>query len=136
MIDFTFEIKNIEGVQEALDKLADVPGWGTAIMSDWGDETSKKLKEKAYPPKPSGSTYVRTGRLKRSWKSRETGELEVTISNDASHKGKFYAPFVVGTNQAWMHKGRWWKGYETIEQEHLGTLVENLEEAAGGIWDE
>ena len=59
---------------------------------------------KYYPPKPSGSSYVRTYDLRFGWKASKWGDgTKIKIINAVP-----YAPFVQGDNtQAWFHKGRW-----------------------------
>ena len=130
------ELKGLSGVQKAIDNLADVSEWGTGVMVQWGQIEQARLKAKKYPPKRPGQKYIRTGRLGRSWSSRGTGNLEVTIRNRAAFKGRFYAPYVVGDNQSWMHVGRWWIGRESIIEEGIPKLEEMLNDEAERIWGE
>lgn len=59
-----------------------------------------------YPRPPASSTYVRTGTLRQAWRS--TGaSLHYVVGNNVR-----YATYVQGSDQAWMHRGRW----ETAEQ--------------------
>lgn len=73
-----------------------------------------------YPPKPTGSTYDRTGTLGRTLGSGESGgkaQGEPDIFTVFEHGGNVdgaefgtrleYAPFVLGERQAG-HMGHWW----------------------------
>ena len=59
---------------------------------------------KYYPPKPSGSSYVRTYDLRFGWRASKWGDgTKIKIVNAVP-----YAGFVQGDGQqAWFHKGRW-----------------------------
>lgn len=74
-----------------------------------------------YPEKSDSSTYRRTGTLGRTLGSSMEGgasgekpsifEVKSLGSGVAGRWGTKteYAPYVIGeTEQAWMHKGRWW----------------------------
>ncbi len=74
-----------------------------------------------YPEPPENSSYDRTGTLGRTLGSSFSGGkgsdhpaiYEVRQQNGGyeAHFGTnlAYAPYVIGENQAWMHKDRWWK---------------------------
>ena len=91
-------------------KLSELP-WGVrgkaceaaafALMGNKGN-TAKGLQY--YPPKPSGSKYVRTYDLRFGWQAQKWGDgTKIKITNAIP-----YAPFVQGDgSQAWFHKGRW-----------------------------
>jgi hypothetical protein len=76
----------------------------------------------AYPPERPGQKYERTGRLGFAWKVKSLGD-GYTISNDVRSlkTGKTYAKYVVGSargsDQAWMHKGRWLLLRDVVEKE-------------------
>lgn len=69
-----------------------------------------------YPPPPIGSDYVRTLNLFDALRSTK-GDHPMSLSEVRAMGGDVtvvvgvsgYGPLVVGTEQAWMHKGRWWK---------------------------
>ena len=70
-------------------------------------ETLRSYMADNYPPKPSGSRYVRTGKLGQSWTVPQiivTGNgLRGTVGAGIS-----YARWVQSSeSQAWMHRGRW-----------------------------
>lgn len=65
---------------------------------------AQELRQKAYPPPPPNSTYVRTGRLGASWGARKVRAAVWHLQNLVH-----YAGWVVDEHrQAWMHQGRWW----------------------------
>ena len=103
------------------------PGTFDKTTGRWAKRTANQLKKKKYPPTRSGQKYKRTRRLKRGWEARRVKSSQWTISNRAQAKGRVYPGFVVGDNQAWMHKGRWWIASEEIEAK-IPNLVKALED--------
>ncbi len=84
------------------------------ITYRWAQGVRAKLKSTPYPPKRPGQRYVRTGRLANSWSAVRMSQSTVRIANSAP-----YSVYVVGSRtrrQAWMHLGRWWKGYDVIAE--------------------
>lgn len=77
----------------------------------------RKLKAKPYPAKRPGQTYRRTGLLANKWAVKKDRPGVWSIVNDASRGGQLYPGYVVGDNQAWMHKNRWWIASDEIEKE-------------------
>lgn len=79
----------------------------------------------AYPSAPAGSRYQRTGRLGRGWQRATplNGGTGFQLINPTE-----YAGLVQGTNQAWMHKGRW-KTAEQIAHELLEDILAAYEDA-------
>lgn len=75
-------------------------------------------RKQKYPAPPAGSTYVRTGTLGRqlTHEVRQIGSKTVGILGSPT----VYAPFVIGEDQASVHRGRWW----TI----LGLITKNARE--------
>lgn len=61
------------------------------------------------PPRP-GSDYIRTGTLGAGWQATMRGPLQHRITNPV-----LYAPYVVGEQQAWMHRGRWWTARRRLD---------------------
>ena len=55
--------------------------------------------------------YKRTFKLKRGWRVMRKGPTGYTILNHASFRGRGYTKYVVGdakgSQQAYMHAGRW-----------------------------
>lgn len=73
----------------------------------------------AYPPERPGSSYDRTGELGRSWDIDNLDidglSLSFDVTNDAAGPGGFYAAYVVGDPQAWMHVGHWWQADDKLD---------------------
>lgn len=104
------EIKGFNRVQNKMRKFAaTMPRNVQQVIHKWGQKTRAKLKGWPYPPRRPRQKYVRTGNLANSWKAVDTRH-GVSIDNTAT-----YARYVVGDNQAWMHKGRWWQARPLIE---------------------
>lgn len=93
----------------------------------------------AYPPKPAGSTYIRTGNLGTglgsSMSGGATGGMPTIYQTRRLGVGAYvsevgsstphYNELVIGEGrQAWMHQGRWW-----TEVKWLATAVEGVVKA-------
>jgi hypothetical protein len=91
-----------------------------------------------YPPPPSGSTYIRTFKLRGGWRlglRRTDRGIEIVIENDVP-----YAALVVGSLakaiaaarafQARVHQGRWPLATETVSFWYE-ILIETFEEILG-----
>ncbi len=105
----------------------------------WAQAKSKQLRQKPYPPKVPNQKYKRTGRLGRSWRAMNPRPGVWTILNKANQGRGEYAHFVVGNKvgdgQAFMHRGRWWKAREIIEED-TPTLTQALSEEINKIINE
>jgi len=106
----TINIKDAKLVRQGLHNLRDqVPKIGRERMYEILSKVIKHMQR--YPPPRPGQRYVRTYRLKRSWKILRFGNSGYQITNNAARKGRQYARYVVGdaygTGQAWMHQNRW-----------------------------
>jgi len=108
---------------------------GDEPVRAFSQEMRGVLKSEPYPPKRPGQRSVRTGRLANSWKVEGQGPpARYRIINTArSKKGKFYAGWVVGIKQAWMHKGRWWKAVAVVKK-HSHKLSEKLNSIYKELW--
>lgn len=68
-----------------------------------------------YPPvPPPPNRYVRTGRLLRNWRVRNTGtgdQVKYTIDNPVQdRRGRYYVRYVQGpSGQTWFHSAHGWK---------------------------
>lgn len=84
----------------------------TEETREWGEDFAADLRGTPYPPPPAGSRYVRTYKLKRSWRAARINR-GVRIVNNAGIRGRGpYATYVVGDlhgRQAEIHAGRWWR---------------------------
>jgi hypothetical protein len=85
----------------------------------------------SYPNPPPTSTYKRTGTLGRTLGAGGKPDIFKVVGTGGFIVGQFgtrlnYARYVVGdadTEQAWMHKGRWW----TLPQTVLEKSTEGIE---------
>lgn len=127
MITLDLKIENTDAVAAALATLEDMPRFFHPVMGKWVDRTGREYLwgMRNYAPPPAGSTYIRTGRLGDSWSSSELDWSAFVFENRAD-----YAGLVVGEDQAWMHRGRWWRATDRIA-ERTDELMRDLEEALG-----
>lgn len=127
---FSIEFKGINRVSNALRKLAALDKTILdPVGKRWAQGVTKKLKGKAYPPRRPGQTYVRTGRLANSWAVDALGAGVWSITNRTD-----YGVFVVGDEQAAVHKGRWWQARPTI-QEEIPQLTRDLSDEIERVWE-
>jgi hypothetical protein len=94
-----------------------------------------------YPPKPDGSTYVRTHYLERSLTAligRAPGAVsEMREAGNNAIEGVVgtnvvYAGYVIGQSQAKAHRGRWWRLEESVLS-HKADIEAEFEDAAARI---
>ena len=102
--------QNAKLVRQGLENLrAELPRIARARIFKFLRQVVSRMKR--YPAKPKASTYVRTMKLKRSWRIVRDGKIGYAVSNHASFKGRVYASFVHGDwrgqSQATVHQGRW-----------------------------
>lgn len=143
--NITFEIRGYDRVRNNLRSvIAAHPKETNDVMRKWAEDARMFLKRTPYPPVPANSRYKRTGRLASSWKKEQVKPGVWALTNNATGpKGQFYARYVVGEEsgpknkrQAWMHKNRWWRADEVIEQTHIPELRLFLEEMYVNMWNE
>lgn len=120
MVQLTFRAKDAKIVRQGLENLDKAtPKVGRKQIRDTLNKVVKRMK--VYPPKPPGSTYERTFKLKRNWKIKRLGNTGYRIINRARYKGKGYTKYVVGgargDGQAWMHEGRWMIFRDVVDEE-------------------
>jgi hypothetical protein len=102
----------IRGNQNFADKISALPrgvrgrACEAVAFALVGNKTNTAKGLQYYPPKPSGSKYVRTYDLRFGWQVNKWGDgTKIKIVNIMP-----YAGYVQGdADQAWMHKGRWRK---------------------------
>lgn len=75
------------------------------------------MRNKPYPPPLPAQKYVRTGLLGRSFFSQKMGRARYAVSNDAP--GRQWA---IGRVQARIHKNRWWRMVDVVEENLSGLL--------------
>lgn len=140
---------NAPMVRQGLEDLgAEMPRIGRRRIRTMMERIKRRMQE--YPPEPAGQStvsthnvlgrtykrargrYQRTGKLGASWAIEKVGGgMGYRLSNNAERKGRTYGQYVVGdaygTGQAWMHKGRWQKLRDVVDEE-----VEQLPEEIDG----
>ena len=112
------------------------PEIGDEPVRQFSQEMRLTLKKTKYPAKLPDQKYVRTGRLANSWKVQGQGppaRYEVINTARNPKSGRLYAGWVVGVNQAPIHKGRWWIAVEVVK-EHSPKLVKMLNDIYSKLW--
>jgi hypothetical protein len=104
-----------------------IPKIGRSTVHDALRRIVRRMQE--YPAPPSGSTYVRTFKLKRGWRIRAAGPTGWTVLNRATFRGVRYAKYVIGSakgeKQAAIHKGRW-KLFSEVANEEIRKLPKTI----------
>jgi hypothetical protein len=84
-------------------------------VEEWGKQDAVPgLQAEPYPPQHANSSYVRTYQLQRAWALKKQSGGQFSIVNMARSRGRLYAHWVVGLQQAWMHLGRWWQAVRVL----------------------
>lgn len=100
---------------------------GRAMRGGSNDATALLLRElKTYPPQPSGSTYKRTGTLRRSWSKRIEGEgIEVTaIVGSNSNTAPYNRAVQDEDKQRRAFRGRWTNTAQNVLRRNQRAIVE------------
>ena len=123
-MQLSIQILNADIVRQGLEDLkAEIPKVGRLGIRRAMEAIVRTMK--VYPSAPSGSRYVRTYKLRDSWRitSNTNG---YTVSANPTSKGRNYGRYVVGSaygdGQAWMHVGRWNLLRDVVEN----VVMENL----------
>lgn len=124
----TIEVK---GLAELNKVLADAPRelrrLATSALYKSADRVEDRLftYRQNYPPRPEGSTYVRTYKLQRSGKHEvDRSKLEARIYSDLD-----YADLVLGRDHMWEN---WWT-IEDVAKELTSVIEGYFEEALDGV---
>ena len=94
----------IKGMDKLLKKVGDLEKMDgiKAVIKLAGETIENEMK--MYPPERFGSTYTRTGSLRKQWNTQTRDKGFTVIVGNAIK----YGPFVQShAEQAWMHKGFW-----------------------------
>lgn len=114
MPQITISVKNAKLVQKGLSNIrAEIPRISANTIKKVAEKIVKRMRD--YPPERPGQKYVRTFRLRDSFKISSTSTGFTVKANPTSPRGKKYGRYVIGTfdggigngGQAWMHVGRW-----------------------------
>lgn len=114
-----FGVENAKEISAALALVENLPVYLNPLMREWAGRTTSTWlwgMKNYVSPRP-GSSYQRTGELGNSWGYHELGPGQFSFDNMSDH-----AQMVVGEDQAWMHRGRWWQAAERID-EHIVELA-------------
>lgn len=119
----TVDIIGLVPLQSRLSYLNETQGlrFAAAPVAKFSQKMVKTLTAEPYPPKLPNQQYVRTFLLKNSFRQARLGVARHVIQNTAPRRR-----YVIGNQQADIHKGRWWKMREIIERD-----LEELSEALG-----
>lgn len=130
----------IKGLKELLSQMTKFPMELTKIVAVTMSTSLNTLWESVppYPPQDSMAHYRRTGTLGRSLGSSMSGGVggggpsiyKVRQLGEGSYEGEFgtnleYAHFVIGENQAGMHKSNWW---------NIRNIAERSAEKINRLW--
>ena len=123
-MQLSIQVIGADIVRKGLQNLAaEIPKIGREQI--YRTEQAIVRRMKVYPPAPPASKYVRTGTLGQGWTitSRADG---YTISN-ATPYTKYVVGSAYGTEQAWMHVGRWLLLRDVSDEEirKLPTEIDN-----------
>jgi hypothetical protein len=129
------KIYGFNRLMNALRRLAaDNPEIGDEPIREFAQEERAALKSESYPPKRPGQRYIRTGQLANRWRVIHEDKGRYQIVNQArGRQGQYYAGYVVGIRQAWMHVKRWWQAHKIIKKA-MPRLTEKLTAAYKKIW--
>lgn len=108
---------NAKLVSMGLQNLArEIPRIGRGQI--WKTMQRVRTRARIYPPERPLQKYVRTFRLRDNWKisKASTAENGYTISNTTPYT-KYVMGSAYGTEQAWMHVGRWTPTRDIMEEE-------------------
>ena len=102
-------------------------GIDRAMRAASNDATALLLRElKTYPPQRSGSAYVRTGTLRRSWSRRIEGEgLQIrAIVGSNSNMAPYNRAVQDEDEQRPVFRGRWTNTAQNVLRRNQTTIVE------------
>jgi hypothetical protein len=110
-LSITFDGKLVRQGLQDLSK--EIPEIGRRKIYDAMNRITRNME--GYPPERPRQTYVRTGRLGRRWNVKRLDE-GYTVSNSTPYT-KFVVGSAYGTDQAWMHVGRWQLFRDVVDME-------------------
>ena len=122
-VRLTFKVKGAKVVRKGLENLqSEIPKVGRLNVWEFMKRVMKRMK--IYPRKRPGQKYVRTFKLKRGWQLKKIGQMAYRLSNPTPYT-KYVVGSAYGTEQAWMHVGRW-KTLRDVSDEELKKLPEAI----------
>lgn len=124
MTQLSIQVIGAEIVRKGLQDLsAEIPKIGREQIYRTMQAIVRRMK--IYPPPPPTSAYIRTGTLGAGWaiSGRTDG---YTVSNSTPYT-KYVVGTAYGTEQAWMHQGRW-QLLRDVSDEEVGKLPKEIED--------
>jgi len=116
-------VARIEGLDKVLKKLDKVAGVNYNVPMNQALQHLQRRIAK-YPPKPSHSTYRRTGTLGRKWTIKvENNGRQGEIGNNTP-----YAIYVQGPRRREFHKAAGWKSIDEIADSEAGAVIGYFED--------
>jgi hypothetical protein len=124
MTQLSMTVVGAELVRRGLQDLsAEIPKIGRLQIYQTAQAIVRRMK--VYPPPPTYSTYVRTGRLGAGWMITPNTN-GYTTRNDTPYT-KYVVGNAYGLEQAWMHQGRW-NLLRDVQDEEVAKLPKAIEE--------
>jgi len=118
-------------VRKGLESLrSDIPKIAKSRMFKHMENIVRKMKN--YPPKPAGSKYVRTFRLRASWKINQK-ENGYTITADPVQRGRRYGKYVVGDAYGDQQAGQnsHWQLFRNVVDEEVERMPKSIQDDIG-----
>jgi hypothetical protein len=123
-MQLSIQIIGADLVRRGLQNLAaEIPQIGRLQIYQTQQAIVRRMK--VYPPPPATSRYVRTFTLQRGWAITPRSD-GYTISNDTPY-AKYVTGSAYGTDQAWMHQGRW-QLLRDVSDEEIAKLPKAIED--------
>jgi hypothetical protein len=124
MTQLSIQVVGAELVRKGLQNLAaEIPQIGRLQIYRTEQAIVRRMKE--YPPPPATSRYIRTFALQSGWTITPRSD-GYTISN-ATPYTKYVVGTAYGTEQAWMHVGRW-QLLRNVSDEEIGKLPKAIDD--------
>jgi hypothetical protein len=121
-ISITFDGKLVRQGLEDLSK--EVPDIGRRKIFEAMNRITRNME--GYPPERPGQSYTRTGRLGFNWQVKRLDD-GYTVANPTPY-AKYVVGNAYGTDQAWMHVGRWQLFRNVVDME-VNNLPQEISEA-------
>ena len=118
----SYEVKGLDTVMARVSRVDKAMVSGVrGIISEHTVIEAARFRKMKYPPRLPNQRYIRTGRLGRSFGSRQSGRSVFEVYNNTP-----YSRWVIWLGwQAPIHAGRWWT-FQKRAQSHVKRLVARL----------
>lgn len=129
MVDFSYQWQGLEDALRRVQALAGLHGLESELEAT-GDDIVQAAQD--YPPERPGQRYARQYILRNTWHRGDPQRAGSTIAVDVTNPTA-YGPFVMGEDQAEVHRGRW-KRLRVIGQEQRGAIRARAQSWALRVW--